>query len=170
MKLRGLITDYSLLPGMAEERKEENESFRVFLRQIPSSALDETLQSIANHVTGSIDCTKCGNCCRTLEPGITEEEAGILAELKGMKTEIFLGEFTGKEAGTGTLFLKHQPCTFFDGKLCTIYDHRPASCKDFPHLTKPAFKFRLKSIMANYSICPIVFNTIEILKKELNFG
>jgi len=164
-----LMTDYSLLPQLAEARREENDLFKSFLKKFPSSHLDKILQPIANSVTERIDCTQCGNCCRHLEPGITEEEAGILASLKSMPKQVFIRNFTQREAGTETLFMNHQPCIFFDGKLCNIYHQRPASCKDFPHLAKENFKFRYHSIMANYAICPIVFNSIEELKRVLNF-
>ncbi|MFI5135394.1 MAG: YkgJ family cysteine cluster protein [Chitinophagales bacterium] len=165
-----LLTDYSVLPQLAAEKKEENDFFKNFLKKFPSAALDRIFQPIANSVTEKIDCTQCGNCCRYLEPGITEEEAGTLASLKSMSREIFIRDFTQREVGTETLFMNHQPCIFFDGKLCMIYDQRPASCQDFPHLAKENFKFRFTSIMANYAICPIVFNSVEKLKEQLKFS
>lgn len=169
MPSQELIRDYHLLPALAEEKKAENELFRQFLKSIPSHRTDEVFLPLAEHITARIYCTNCGNCCRHLEPCISEEEAGKLASLKSLSKEIFIRDFTGREPETGVLFLNHQPCIFFDGTLCTIYENRPASCADFPHLTTGNFKFRYRRIVHLYSICPIVFNTVEQLKVALGF-
>ena len=169
MQNEKIETDYSKLPSLQKEKSEENAAFKFFLKRIPSKQIDELLIPISEEITKQIDCTQCGNCCRHLEPGITDEEAGKLASLKGMSKEIFIRDFTGRESGSETLFMNHLPCVFFDGKLCTIYDQRPASCIDFPHLSKGNFKFRFDSIMANYAICPIVYNIVEKLKEQVQF-
>lgn len=155
---------------LSRQKQGENILFTQFIREIPSAVLDETVHSISTHITSKIDCTKCANCCKTVEPGITEEEIERLANFKNLSKEIFEREFTKKEAKTGISFLHHQPCTFLKDHLCTIYENRPASCSDYPHLQQPRFKFRIKAVMENYKICPIVFNTVEKLKEELGFG
>lgn len=165
-----IVTDFASLPGIAKVKRQENEAFRNFLKPYPADVVEAELQPIVQEVTARVDCTKCGNCCRNLEPGISVEEAGLLAKSKGISKEIFLRDFTSIEPETGVLFMNHQPCIFFDGSLCTIYENRPASCADFPHLVKGNFKFRFHSIMANYAICPIVFNSVEGLKHEMGFS
>jgi Fe-S-cluster containining protein len=51
--------------------------------------------------------------------------------------------------------------------LCINYDHRPKDCSSYPHLHKNEFLSRTWGVIDNYSVCPIVFNTYEILKIEL---
>jgi uncharacterized protein len=154
---------------LARLKKEENIRFTQFIKQVPSAPLDEKVHRISTYITSKIDCTKCANCCKAVEPGITEEEITKLANLKNLSGEIFEREFTKKEPPTGITFLHRQPCTFLKDHLCTIYENRPASCSDYPHLQQPRFKFRIKAMMENYKICPIVFNTVEQLKSELEF-
>lgn len=161
--------DYRKLPVLSGEKKAENNLFHEFLKPLSGAQIDQIFLPIAEEVTKRTDCTQCGNCCRALEPGISADEAGKLASLRQMSTEAFTHEFTKKEPGTGLQFMSHLPCIFFDGRLCTIYEDRPASCHDFPHLARGNFKFRFRSIMANYSICPIVFNSVELLKQALKF-
>lgn len=138
------------------------------LKAFSSKEVDEIFLPLAAAVTSQVDCTQCGNCCRHLEPGISEEEAGRLALQKGMPESAFRREFTCREPGSDTLYLNTLPCTFFDGRLCTIYENRPHSCRDFPHLSRGNIKFRIRSILHNYSLCPIVYNAVEALKQELN--
>src|SRR5689334_15686132 len=102
------ITDYSALPSLTEKKKNENAAFKLFLKEIPSKKIDDVILPLVEGVTARIDCTKCGNCCRLLEPGISDEEAGTLASLKGMSKEIFIRDFTGREEETEMLFLNHQ--------------------------------------------------------------
>ena len=154
---------------LAKLKSEENIRFTQSIKQIPSAHLDEKVHRISTYITTKIDCTKCANCCKTVEPGITEEEIAKLADLKNLSKEIFEKEFTKRESSTGIAFLHHQPCIFLKDDLCTIYENRPASCSDYPHLQRPQFKFRIKAVMENYKICPIVFNTVERLKEELGF-
>lgn len=161
--------DYRKLNMISGEKKSENNLFHEFLKQFSGAQIDQVFLPIAGEVTRQTDCTQCGNCCRELEPGISAEEAGRMATLKRMATEAFTREFTRQEPGTGLLFMSHLPCIFFDGHLCTIYEDRPLSCRDFPHLERGNFKFRFRSILANYSICPIVFNSVELLKRALKF-
>jgi Fe-S-cluster containining protein len=59
------------------------------------------------------------------------------------------------------------PCPFLKDNKCINYEYRPKDCQSYPHLQKEDFVFRLWGVIDNYSICPIVFNVFEILKKEL---
>ncbi len=59
------------------------------------------------------------------------------------------------------------PCPFLRCNLCTTYEHRPQDCRSFPHLHMRDFTSRLWEVVENYSICPLVFNVYEYLKKEL---
>jgi Fe-S-cluster containining protein len=66
----------------------------------------------------------------------------------------------------GSVF-RNQPCPFLQDNLCTVYDDRPNDCRSYPHLQKRDFVFRMNQAFSNCSICPIVFNVYEQLKREL---
>lgn len=151
----------------AKLKSDENQSFKAFLRNISSQEIDKKVHGITAEVSAKIDCLACANCCRNLEPELKKEEIAHLAGLKGMETIDFAKEYIHSDAVEDIDFLKQKPCIFLENTACTIYEKRPFSCADYPHLYKPHFKYRLKSIFRNYEICPIVYHTVETLKSEI---
>jgi uncharacterized protein len=151
-------------------RREENKQFKEFLKATPVRNVDVLVQNLNEEVTSKIDCTACANCCKILEPPVDETEIKRLAQTKNLTTTTFENEYVGKEDETNIQFLKCQPCIFLQEKQCAVYEKRPASCADYPHLTSPNFKYRWKSVMTNYGICPIVFNVVEKLKVKVGFS
>ncbi len=153
---------------MAAQRKEENAQFKRSLVPIPTKEVDQIVSKLSKEISAAIDCTACGNCCKQLEPPVSQQELERLADLKKLDVLSFSDQYIGTEPGTQIQFLKFQPCIFLQETRCSIYEQRPASCADYPHLQQPNFKYRWKSIMANYALCPIVFNVVEQLKEKLN--
>ena len=66
-------------------------------------------------------------------------------------------------------YLKATPCKYLKDKKCSIYGDRPEDCRSFPHTHKTGFTQRTFGLIDNYSICPIVFNLFEQLKKGITF-
>ena len=97
-----------------------------------------------------------------------DPEIERLAEIKKMPVREFKNSFTATEAHTGITFLKLNPCVFLEGNnLCSIYLQRPQPCRNYP-MTQGSIKSRIRKVMDNYTVCPIVYNTIEILKQEID--
>ena len=44
---------------------------------------------------------------------------------------------------------------------CTIYDVRPAVCREYPHVDKEGLVFRTMGVAHNTLICPAVFWVVE---------
>lgn len=164
-----VLLDLDIIRQKSEELREENKRFKVFLKPIPTRVVDGYVQELDKKISASIDCTACGNCCKVLEPPVDAEEVQRLAKLKKISATEFEDQYVGKEAGTAIHFLKCQPCIFLQSNSCTIYQDRPASCADYPHLHQPNIKYRWKSLMDNYAMCPIVYNVVEALKEKTNF-
>lgn len=157
------------IKAVAQKRKEENANFKIKLKGIPTKKVDELVRQLNDEVSAAIDCTVCGNCCKQLEPPVDQEEIERLAKTKNSDVEKFIEKYVGKEVSTNIQFLKCQPCIFLEHTKCGVYEQRPASCADYPHLHRPNFKYRWKSVMANYAMCPIVFNVVEQLKLKLGY-
>ena len=164
-----MIREVEQIANLAKAKRAENQQFRAFLKSIPSVAIDRKVAELNDEVSSQIDCTQCANCCKTIEPGISEEEIERLAAFNRQSTKDFVNEFVAQEPGTGIHYLRQQPCVFLQDQKCSIYTGRPASCADYPHLHRPQLKFRFKAVLSQYEICPIVFNVIERLKSELKF-
>lgn len=158
------------IKALALKRKEENTKFKVELKNIPTKRVDELVRKLNDEVSAAIDCTACGNCCKQLEPPVHQEEVEQLAKIKNSDVDEFKEKYVGREVSTNIQFLKCRPCIFLHHTKCSVYEQRPASCADYPHLHQPNFKYRWKSVMANYALCPIVFNVVEQLKLKLDYG
>lgn len=167
MKAEDLVLDLEKIKKEGEFRYDENFRFRVFLKSKDTKRLDDIVHSINDEVSALIDCTKCGNCCKELKPTVTHKD------IKKISVRINRSQHAVKEEITETVegetCFKNLPCIFLSENKCTIYEDRPQDCSEFPFLNKKSFNMRLWGVIGNYSICPIVYNVFEILKKKYNF-
>lgn len=166
-KSRSLPVDLAFIEAEAERRLEENDQFRQFVRAQESS-LDQYVQELNDQISSRIDCTECGNCCRSLMINVSKDEALQLAQRMGHSLEQLKQTHLEESLG-GQLVINTIPCHFLEDSKCTIYEHRFADCQEFPHLHKDGFRDRLFGILMHYGRCPIVFHVIENLKKKTNF-
>ena len=113
-----------------------------------------------------------------IDPIVFKKEIEALRELKAdtknlsQHLNISEEDFKKKYVETsaeGEHVFNAIPCHFLHENKCTVYEARPHDCREFPHLHKPGFVFRLFSMIDNYGRCPIVFNVMEALKKSLRF-
>lgn len=151
----------------AEEREDENWRFRSYLKWQDSEEIDEMVHEINDRVTAAIDCIQCANCCKTLQTQMYPEDISRLVKIKSMSEEEIFSHYL--EEDNGDVFLKDVPCTFLEGNKCSIYADRPCDCRDYPHLHKDGFTFRLFGVINNYRYCPIVYNVVEELKARTGF-
>lgn len=162
------VTDLEKIKQLAAERDNENDSFRFYLKQQDGAAIDAIVHRLNNDITPQIDCTACGNCCKSFMINVTAQEADNLARhLQTSVTE--LKEKYIEESSQGQMIINTIPCHFLKGTKCSIYEHRFAECREFPHLHKNNFTSRLFGIMMYYAVCPIIFNVVEELKEQLHF-
>ena len=75
-----LITDLVKIKQIAEEKQAENDHFQSFLKNQNEEEIDLLIQGLNDSITPQIDCTKCGNCCKSLMIHITVEETDQLSD------------------------------------------------------------------------------------------
>jgi Fe-S-cluster containining protein len=163
------ITDLSQIAAAGERMQDENFSFRTWLTQQSFPSLDEQVFALNKKAELAIDCTKCGNCCRTLIIDVASSEIALCATAMRLEQSDFKEKYI-EESQQGRMFINSVPCHFFSDNKCTIYSLRFADCRDFPSLHKSGFKDRLLGTLLHYGRCPIVYNVIEQLKVELGFN
>lgn len=156
-------TNLTKIKKIAEEKDDENWSFRTFLKVYNGQNLDSIVHQLFKKYSDSIDCTACGNCCRTLTTALENNDITALSKSLHISPAQFRKEYVQKDTH-GNEMLTHLPCPFLTDNKCTQYESRPTECRSFPHLHKKDFRTRLIGVIDNYSICPIVFNTYEELK------
>ena len=164
-----LETDLTIIRNIAFENENENDDFRIFLKNRDSVAVDMIVHEINDSITPQIDCTQCGNCCKTLMINITPEEADNLSAQLAMNLPDLKMKYI-EESSQGQLIMNTIPCHFLAGTSCSIYENRFAECREFPHLHKANFNGRLFGTLQYYAICPIIFNVVEELKSRLEFS
>jgi hypothetical protein len=153
---------------LATDKEEENNQFVTFLKQQDATVIDEKVHSLNKLIEPEIDCTACGNCCKSLLINVTEEEADRVAGRLHMARNKFDEQYIEK-GSHGLLVMNTIPCHFLTGNKCTVYEDRFAGCREFPALHLPSFTKRLFTVMMHYNRCPIIFNVVEKLKTETGF-
>lgn len=164
-----IITKIELIERYARSKEEENWRFRDYLKyRLPLSndALDAMVQATTAKVWEQIDCKACANCCRTAQVMVDAADIARLAKRLALSKAEFTRRYISTVAA-GEMMLSTQPCPFLEGNVCSVYEDRPQSCRDFPYLHEKNFRSRSISMVENTSLCPIVFNTYESLKMRL---
>lgn len=161
--------DISQIKCCAEKNSKQNWDFRDRLKACDLSIeeIDQIVHELNNKISSQIDCQSCANCCRKMSPLVNDREAARIARHLKISTETFKLKYLEREPKEKQNVMQQTPCPFLKDNRCSIYDVRPGDCRSFPHLHKPEFMFRLRSVIGNYAVCPIVFNVYESLKKEL---
>jgi Fe-S-cluster containining protein len=163
-----LLTDLTQIAAIAAANENENDAFRIFLKQQDSGTVDAIVHEINAVVTPQIDCTQCGNCCRSLIINVTPEETISLALHLKEKIEVVKEKYI-EISSEGQMIVNTIPCHFLANSSCTIYENRFTECREFPHLHKENFTGRLFGTLMYYALCPIIFNVVESLKEKLEF-
>jgi len=163
-----LQTSLSIIQQLASEKQEENNAFVSFLKQQDAATIDEEVYALNQTIEPKIDCTSCGNCCKSLMINVREEEADRVASRLNLNRQQF--DETYLEKGSSDLMVINTiPCHFLAENKCSIYEDRFAGCREFPALHLPHFKNRLFTVMMHYDRCPIIFNVMEELKLKTGF-
>lgn len=160
--------DLPVIKQTALEKETENTAFVQFLKERNGDEVDAAVQHLNKIIEPKIDCTQCGNCCKSLMVNITPGEADRASVHLHMSRADFDARYV--EKGSHELMIMNSmPCHFLNENKCTIYEVRFAGCREFPALHLPQFTQRLFTVMMHYDRCPIIFNVMEQLKNVTGF-
>ena len=162
-----MITNLQIIARSAETNEAENLRFKELLLSSDAALVDDLVFRLNENITPKIDCTACGNCCRSLMINVNANDAARLASHLNISKETFYGKYV-EQSSEGTLAVINTiPCHFLSDNKCTVYEVRPAECREFPGFHQPGFTGRLFATFMHYGRCPIIFNVIEALKTQL---
>jgi uncharacterized protein len=166
-----VITDLVQIERMGEKKRKENEALRRHMKM--HNVPERRLRKIAEEVEGQIDCTECANCCKVATAQLLERDVERLAKHMRLSISKFKAEYTMEDPEDGLVLKRDDQagCVFLDGKTCTVYETRPASCENFPHLVRGqgTIPARMWQFIDRATYCPIVYNTLEAFKPALGF-
>lgn len=167
-----MVTDLIQIGRLGEKKQGENERFRRHLKRHNFPEL--RFRRVAEEIESNIDCRACANCCKVAETDVTKRDIARLARYLGVTPEQFVEQYT-----TGSAFDQKEPilrrrdtgCIFLEGNDCSIYEARPDTCRDFPHLIRGAgsFESRMWQMIDRATYCPIVYNALEEFKEIVKF-
>lgn len=160
-------TDLGLIAEESKRRADDYAAFRYYveLDERSDAELDALVEDIAAPIIDGIDCTQCANCCRSLDVYVTPDDAHRLSTVIALDTII---DHERAQADEEWGMLRDKPCRFLDGKLCSIYAHRPDSCRLYPVFT-PDFRWTVEEVLGGVGLCPIIYNVIEELQRVLGW-
>ena len=161
-----LETDLDCILELSIKKETENEDFVDFIKTLDGNYVDATVHQLNKAISSTIDCTLCGNCCKSLMILVDEEEADLLCNHLNQTREIFEEKYVEK-GSSGLMIMNQIPCHFLSENKCTVYEQRFAGCNEFPAMHLPNFKDRLFTTFMHYNRCPIIYNVVEQLKVTL---
>lgn len=144
-----------------------DERFLEMIRNVKSSELDTISQPIVEKVYQSYDCSSCGRCCSVLNPPFTQEDSAKMAVRISMTIDEFESTYLADVGNEHMKVMNCTPCAFLEGTLCKVYESRPDSCADYPHLRHKGIKYRIRSVLKNKNVCPMVEEWIMTVYKQL---
>lgn len=155
------------LPKLAAEKKKENLSFFKKLKKRVPKNLDQVMQGLHEDTFRQIDCLDCANCCKTTGPLFTNRDVERIAKLFKLKPKTFIEQYLRLDEDNDYV-LQSVPCTLLgEDNRCSIYDHRPKACQEFPHTDRKKFHQISHLTLNNVGICPAAFKIVEAMKSRL---
>lgn len=117
-----------------------------------------------------IDCTRCANCCKTVDIMLTPTDAERIAGHLAMAIDEFVEAYLTTDEGD-QYWVQEKPCPFLSqDDCCTIYDVRPKNCREYPHTDKEEFATRTIQHANNALTCPAVFWIVENMKRSCSYS
>lgn len=168
----GVVTDLAEVFRLGTLKAKENLAFRRYLAARHAS--DKPFQILASEVQREMDCTACANCCRHGVVPVNEVEIERIATLLGVTPETVVHRYTTPDpdaAGSRLLVSSREGCVFLDGNLCLVYEARPKTCRDFPHVAIGSHSLggRPASLARWAALCPIIYTALERHKHLAGF-
>lgn len=158
-----VIVDLKQIEKISARQREENLNFVTLLKTKDSAEVDRLVVKISREVASQIDCTKCSNCCHSLTVAPDYQDISRLAGALEMETHHFKQKYMQRDH-EGDMVFRQRPCPLLKQGRCSVYENRPKLCRTYPHLEKGNIMDRLGNVLSNLKVCPIAFNTFELLK------
>jgi Fe-S-cluster containining protein len=170
--LKEVVTDLVQIKRLGEKKLGENERFRRHMKTHDFS--DRRFRRVAEEVEERIDCRACASCCKVAETNLTQRDVERLARYLRLTPQQFVERYTTmsvQEEDELILRRTEAGCIFLDGNDCRIYEGRPDTCRDFPHLVRGAgsLESRMWQMIDRATYCPIVYNSLEEFKEIMGF-
>lgn len=151
-----IVEDWQL---NAERHDDENYTFlRSMKIQDYGFEPDKLAGQLHEQAFQIVDCTRCANCCKTMNVKFSDDDIERIAGHLEMPIAEFTETYLETDKDDGLCRAREKPCPFLgEDDRCTIYEVRPTVCREYPHTNKEGFTFRTMGVANNALVCPAVF-------------
>ena len=162
-----ICDEYKIILKEAVSRKKQVKRFFESLKKCNEKKMNHLFNKLHHEVFNDIDCLKCGNCCSSISPMISDNDiqkmAKALKEKPSKVTSIFLKLDKDHDYVFTTL-----PCPFLDtyDNRCSIYGSRPKACCEYPHTDRQNVMQISHLTYKNIFVCPAVYTIVKNLEKS----
>jgi len=151
----------------AKEQKKASKKFLVNLKRVKAKKIDALFHEAHEEAFERIDCLDCANCCKTTSPIFRDVDIKRISSFLKMKAADFVETYL-KLDEDGDYVLQKAPCSFLgEDNKCSIYEHRPLACREYPHTDRKNMYQLLDLSYRNTLICPAVHDIVCKIKKNL---
>jgi hypothetical protein len=155
------------LPGLAAQKKKENQQFFKKLKKKTPKNLDQKVLYIHEETFQEIDCLTCANCCKTTGPLFTHKDIDRIAKHFKMRPSDFIEQYLRIDEDNDYV-LQQTPCHFLGAdNYCSIYEVRPKACREYPHTDRRKIQQIASITVKNTAICPAAYAVVEKMKERI---
>jgi len=160
-----MTTKFKAILDKAEvEQAEIRKLFERIKKKKPRD-LDAQVHTLHTKTFARIDCLDCANCCSTTSPIFRDIDIKRLSKHLKMKENAFISTYLKMDEESDYV-LQKSPCSFLgNDNKCSVYEHRPLACREYPHTDRKNMIQILAITEKNTLICPAVATIFEELKK-----
>jgi len=115
------------LEKKAKVLEEENWMFRAFLKEHESRELDQLVNKLHAELFAQIDCVKCSNCCKKMNPILDAKDIRRIAKHLNLTFDNFVEKYLEKDEEGWSMRVK--PCPFLRIKYSSGQVHNLKNIK-----------------------------------------
>ena len=151
----------------ATTQQKQTKKFLTNLKKQKAKKLDTLFHKAHEEVFQKIDCLDCANCCKTTSPIFRDVDIERISSYFKMKAAEFVKTYLRLD-DDGDYVLQNAPCAFLgEDNKCSIYNHRPLACREYPHTDRKNMYQLLDLSHRNTLICPAVHDIVCKIRKNL---
>lgn len=138
------------------------------LSQSDELRADHITRSSHEEVFSQTNCLECAACCKSANALLEEDDIVRLANRLSIAVAAFMGQYALLDED-GDWVLDGSPCPFLQpDNRCSVYEDRPASCRDYPHTGRKKLVQYRALTERNAAICPAVNEILTLIEKKLD--
>lgn len=149
----------------ARSRKKQIRKFLQSLKNEKPGKVNTLAHNCHEEVFQEINCLDCANCCKTTGPLFKQKDIERLSSHLKIRPSEFIEKYLYIDEDDDYV-LQKLPCPFLgEDNYCSVYEHRPKACREYPHTDYRDFHKITDLTAKNSQICPAVYSIVEKMQK-----